>query len=227
MSYKKNNYWQISILVLLCFGFSCKNESNTISQDKQSRVDVLPYYNEASYTPHWFAKNSDSLKTFHKIPGFNLINQDSIVVTQKTFADKIYIADFFFTSCPGICPKMTKNMGELQSAFLKNEDILLLSHSVTPDKDSVDVLKRYAEKNDVISKKWHLVTGKRSEIYNLGRNFYYAEEDLGEVKTEDDFLHTENFVLVDKNKYIRGIYNGLNKTDIKQLIADVKTLQME
>jgi protein SCO1/2 len=122
---------------------------------------------------------------------------------------------------------MTTNMAVLQETFFEDDEVLLLSHSVTPVTDSVPILKNYAETKGVNSNKWHLVTGDRQQIYNLGRKAYFVEEDLGEEKTEDDFLHTENFVLVDKNKHIRGIYNGLNKTSIQQLIADIETLKKE
>ena len=118
-------------------------------------------------------------------------------------------------------------MMDLQVEFLKNNDILLLSHSVTPERDSVSVLKDYAEERGILSHKWHLVTGSQQEIYKLGRNDYFIEEDLGLEKEIDEFLHTENFVLIDKNKHIRGIYNGLNKTSINHLIADIKILQKE
>ena len=196
-------------------------------EKKTSRVDSLPYYKEASFTPYWLSSESDELKKFHRIPSFNLTNQDGLIISDKTFDGKIYIADFFFTSCPGICPKMTANMAVIQDAFLTDLDVLLLSHSVTPVTDSVPVLKNYANKKGVISNKWHLVTGTKSEIYNLGRHSYFVEEDLGVAKTDEDFLHTENFVLVDKNKHIRGIYNGLNKTAVQQLIADINTLKLE
>lgn len=213
----------ISSLLLVLF-MGCK-ESATI--ERTSRVDTLPYYNEASFTPNWLAYDEQKRQEFHKIPSFNLTNQLGETVTGKTFEDKIYIADFFFTTCPGICPKMTANMKVLQEAFIEDNDILLLSHSVTPETDSVPTLKLYADAKGVIDSKWHLVTGDRKQIYDLGRQSYFAEEDLGEEKTKDDFLHTENFVLIDKNKHIRGIYNGLNKTAVQQLIADVKTLQKE
>ena len=197
------------------------------STTKESRVDQLPYYQEATFTPEWLTAGSKELTNFHQIPIFQLTNQNGVVVTEKTFEQKIYVADFFFTSCPGICPKMTANMGILQEVFLEDPDVLLLSHSVTPEYDSVSVLKNYAETKEVIDDKWHLVTGERDHIYDLGRNAYFVEEDLGLEKDPDDFLHTENFVLVDKNRHIRGIYNGLNKTALQQLIADVKTLQKE
>ncbi|MEL6813164.1 MAG: SCO family protein, partial [Bacteroidota bacterium] len=145
----------------------------------------------------------------------------------KTFENKIYVTDFFFTLCPGICPKMTANMSILQEEFKNDSHVLLLSHSVTPERDSISVLKEYALEHGVMSHTWHLVTGDRDEIYTLGRSSYFVEEDLGLVRSKDDFLHTENFVLIDKNKHIRGIYNGLNKGSIQQLIADIHTLKAE
>lgn len=226
MNYKKKLFKQKNYsLVLLAFLtlFGCKNEKKQLG----SRVASLPYYQEASFTPYWFEKGSAAQKAFHKIPAFTLTNQEGETITEATFNDKIYITDFFFTTCPGICPKMTANMDILQQEFKEDDEILLLSHSVTPKIDSVPVLKRYAENKGIDSKKWHLVTGNRSQIYDLGRNHYFVEEDLGETKTDDDFLHTENFVLIDKNRQIRGIYNGLNKTAVQQLIADIKTLKKE
>ena len=218
-------YTQQSLLILISIicGISCHKSS----QQKTSRVESLPYYQEATFTPIWLTKGEILSSDFHQIPPFELINQNGTVITEQTFADKIYITDFFFTACPGICPKMTKNMGVLQAAFMDDAEVLLLSHSVTPKFDSVAVLKNYALAKEVIDDKWHLVTGDRDEIYNLGRNAYFVEEDLGLEKDPDDFLHTENFVLVDKNRHIRGIYNGLNKTSIHQLIADIETLKRE
>ncbi len=205
------------------FFISCKK---TDKKEIISRIDVLPYYNEASFTPNWIDKKSNELNSFHKIPKFNLIDQEGNKITEKTFEDKIYVTDFFFTTCPGICPMMTKNMNLVQEAFKNDDTVLMLSHSVTPTKDSVPQLKSYALEHNV-GKKWHLVTGDKTEIYDLGRKWYFVEEDLGEPKGIDDFLHTENFILIDKNKHIRGIYNGLNKNSVKQLIEDIKTLQLE
>ena len=201
--------------------YSCNSKKEKV----ESRVETLPYYNEASFTPKWIS-NKEDLASFHKIPNFEFINQNGKVINQETFENKIYVTDFFFTTCPGICPMMTKNMDLVQRAFENDDSVLMLSHSVTPNKDSVPQLKQYAvDKN--IGDNWHLVTGNKEDIYDLGRKFYFVEEDLGEPKGLDDFLHTENFVLIDKNKYIRGIYNGLNKNAVKQLIADIKTLQQE
>ena len=118
-------------------------------------------------------------------------------------------------------------MALVQEAFKDDPEVLLLSHSVTPETDSVQVLKTYAENKGAISNKWYLVTGDRKQIYDLGRKTYFVEQDLGQEKEEDEFLHSENFVLIDKNKHIRGIYNGLNTNAVQQLIADIKTLEKE
>lgn len=192
-----------------------------------SRVERLPFYDSAEFTPRWLTQDSSALENFHQIPAFQFTNQSGEIVSEKTVEGKIYIVDFFFTTCPGICPKMATNMRVVQKAFQDDAEVLLLSHSVTPETDSVPVLQRYAELNGCISNKWHLVTGNRKEIYDLGRNYYFVEENLGLNKKESDFLHTENFVLIDKHRRIRGIYNGLSKPSIQQLIADVKTLQKE
>ena len=223
---KKHN---IILLFLVVITISCKKqiEKENINVIETSRVEYLPYYEDESFTPKWITPNSKEEKTFHKIPDFKLINQLGDTITQKTFDNKIYITDFFFTTCPGICPKMTNNMAKLQEEFKNDDSVLLLSHSVMPKTDSVSVLKTYANNNDVIDNKWHLVTGSRNEIYTLGRDHYFVENDLGEVKSEDDFLHTENFLLIDKQKHIRGIYNGLNRVSIAQLIIDVKALKLE
>lgn len=197
------------------------------SPPNESRVGRLPFYNEATFTPHWISPGDQILDTFHRVSPFSFVNQEGKTVTEKNFADKIYVVDFFFTICPGICPKMMANMMDLQDEFIEDNEVLLLSHSVTPERDSVPVLKKYAEDKGIVSSKWHLITGRQEEIYKMGRQDYFVEEDLGLEKEGGDFLHTENFVLIDKNRHLRGIYNGLNKTAIKQLIADIKTLKKE
>lgn len=208
---------------------SCKLEPKKAQTAlvETSRVEHLPYYKDASFTPHWITPNSDEEKRFHKIRDFKLVNQLGDTITQETFDDKIYITDFFFTSCPGICLKMTGNMLKLQEEFKNDDEIALLSHSVTPSIDSVAVLKKYADKNAIVDGKWHLVTGDKTAIYELGRKQYFVENDLGIPKDLNDFLHTENFLLIDKNKHIRGIYNGLNRASIAQLVTDIKALKKE
>ncbi len=211
-----------SYILAFSFAIACSSP-----EEKTSRVDTLPYYQEASFTPQWISPDSVYLKSYHRIPPFELINQNGEKFTEENLDGKIYVADFFFTTCPGICPKMTSNMALLQDEFLNDPEILLLSHSVTPKIDDVEVLKSYAEVKGINSDKWHLLTGDRETIYNLGRKSYFVEEDQGLEKDIDEFLHTENFVLIDKSRHIRGIYNGLNKTAVAQLIADIKTLKKE
>ena len=211
-------------IIAIMFLMGCQDKS-TQKQTVDSRVESLPYYNEATFTPVWPIHDSNKIGEFHQIPPFRLINQLGDTITEETFENKIYVADFFFTSCPGICSKMTSNMLLVQEAFEHDDSVLLLSHSVTPEYDSVSILKNYAIAKGVIDTKWHLVTGDKNEIYDLGRNSYFVEEDLGEPLGENDFLHTENFILVDQKRRIRGIYNGLNKASINQLITDIKTLQ--
>ncbi|MEL6637003.1 MAG: SCO family protein [Bacteroidota bacterium] len=210
-------------MVLLLWGTAC----GPVEPSADGLAGTLPYYNEASFSPHWLAADAPELDTFHRIPTFTLLNQRGDTISTATFQDKVYIVDFFFTTCPGICPRMTKNMGTLQAIFADQPQVLLLSHSVTPEMDSVPVLQAYAEKHGVVADKWHLATGERAEIYRLGRQAYFVEENLGLQKSADDFLHTENFVLIDQQRHIRGIYNGLNQSSLAQLTKDVYALLPE
>ena len=210
--------------------WACKKEEKTKQPTKTietSRVELLPFYEEATFTPKWIKPGSKELENFHKIPDFKLINQLGDTITNKTFKGKIYVTDFFFTTCSGICPKMTTNMIKVQEAFKEDNDVMLLSHSVTPKFDQVAVLKEYAKNKGVIINKWHMVTGKRDHIYSLGLNSYFIEEDLGKQKAPEDFLYTENFVLIDENRHIRGIYNGIYNASVRQLITDIKELKKE
>jgi len=201
------------LIFILFFSFSC-NEKKV----------VLPYYDTPDFTPKWSISNSAS---FHQIRPFELINQENRIFTEKDIEGKICVADFFFTSCPGICPKMTKSMSDIQKEFINDDAILLLSHSVTPEKDSVSVLKKYAIDKKIDFNRWKLLTGDKDEIYDLGRNFYFVEEDEGIKKGHDVFLHTENFILIDKQRHIRGIYNGLDPNSINNLIRDIEVLKQE
>lgn len=206
------------VLLIALSVVACNSEG-----EHTSRVAELPFYEEATFTPKWISAD-DVADDFHQIPAFELMNQAGERITEKYLNDRITVVDFFFTSCPGICPKMTSNMMMVQEAFADMDDVMILSHSVTPEYDSIPVLKEYADRKGIRKEKWHLLTGNRSVIYDLGRNQYFIEEDLGLEKDPDDFIHTENFVLIDQHRRIRGIYNGLNKTSVRQLIADAKTL---
>lgn len=201
--------------------------TNASSGDNSSKDNYLPYYNGPEFTPNWLKPNSKKLTDFHKISDFKFMNQLGEFVTQEDMKGKIYVASFFFTSCPGICPKMRSQLANVQTEFRDNNDVYIISHSIQPENDTVEVLQDYADENDIQAGKWHLVTGKREDIYTIAREDYFANEDLGEYVSNNDFLHTENIVLVDHNRHIRGIYNGLNKTSINHLITDINTLQKE
>ena len=160
---------------------------------------------------------------YHTISDFNLINQNGDTITQDFYNDKIYVADFFFTTCQSICPIMTKNMKEIQEKLINDKEILLLSHSVTPEIDSVGQLKKYAIANEINDNKWNLVTGDKKQIYNLARKSYLAVEDseFGNF----DMIHTENFMLIDKKRQIRGFYDGTDKNEIIRLLSDIEILK--
>ncbi|MEZ4840693.1 MAG: SCO family protein [Flavobacteriaceae bacterium] len=186
----------------------------------------LPVYNPADVNPKLVDPTVKHVRTNHKIADFSLINQNGDTVTQEDYDDKIYVADFFFTRCQTICPIMTTNMAELQEVFKNDNSVMFLSHSVTPDIDSVSVLKAYAEKKGAIDGKWNLVTGDKKHIYELARKSYFAVLDEGDGGIQD-FIHTEQFILVDKKKQIRGFYDGTNKEDIKRIVEDINILKKE
>lgn len=165
-------------------------------------------------------------KKYHTIADFSLTNQNGKTITQTDYKNKIYVADFFFTTCQTICPIMTNNMVEIQKEILNDDDIMLLSHSVTPEIDTVAQLKRYALKKGVNDKKWNLVTGDKKQIYELARKSYLAVKD-NPYAGPYDMVHTENFMLIDKKRQIRGFYDGTNTEDINRLLNDIKHLKKE
>lgn len=186
----------------------------------------LPVFSPVDVNPRLVDASLHHVKKNHKISDFELVNQNGATVTQATFDNKIYVADFFFTRCGTICPLMTSHMYALQNAFLNDEEVLLLSHSVTPVLDSVPVLKRYAENKGVLAAKWHLVTGPKKQIYDLARKSYFAVLDEGDGG-EQDFIHTEQFVLVDQKKRIRGYYDGTDPKEIQRILTDIALLKKE
>ena len=212
---------KIYILLAILTIFACKTETKI---DKET---TLPFFNSAEFNPEWIAENSSKFNDIHTIPDFEFINQEGKKITQETYKNKIYVADFFFTSCPGICPRLAKNMGALQEAFKDDKDVLLLSHSVTPVKDSVSVLKEYGIRNNVDSAKWNLVTGNKDEIYNIARQGYFADEDFVKTQDETAFIHTENFILIDKKGRIRGVYNGTLAVEKDRILRHIEMLKKE
>ena len=186
-------------------------------------VERLPIYQPASVNSELVDTTIVHKINYHKISDFSLTNQNGETVTQSKYDNKIYVADFFFTTCQSICPIMTKNMKDIQDKLIKDSEVLLLSHTVFPEIDSVEVLKKYAVENQVIDSKWDLVTGDKKEIYDLARKSYLAAKDnsFGEY----EMIHTENFVLIDKKKQIRGFYDGTNTEEIDRLYKDIKILK--
>ena len=166
------------------------------------------------------------VRKYHTIQDFELYNQNGDTITPKFYNDKIYVADFFFTTCQTICPIMTDHMLEIQEKLKDDNDVLLLSHTVIPAYDSVPVLRKYADDKGVIDEKWNLVTGDKKEIYDLARKSYLAAKTNGDGGPFD-MIHTENFVLVDKQKRIRGFYDGTDPSAIEELLQDIEILKKE
>ena len=185
---------------------------------------TLAVYQPSMVNPELVDTTLQYVKKYHTISDFSLINQNGEIITEKDYEHKIYIADFFFTTCPTICPIMTKNMVDIQEHIKNDNDVLLLSHSVTPQIDSIAQLKKYALEKGVDDTKWNLVTGDKKQIYNLARKSYLAVKEGGDGGPFD-MIHTENFILVDKERRIRGFYDGTKKDDIGRLLRDLEILK--
>ncbi len=190
------------------------------------KVEGLPYYNTPDFTPLWLT-DAKQIDTLHTIAPFHVTDQDGKSVNNQTFSGKIYVADFFFTSCPGICPTLTKHFKMISDTFKNDNRVGLLSYSVTPDIDSVPRLKFYAERYNIPSSQWHLVTGNKNDIYRLARKSYFADKEPGFSIDSTEFLHTEHFILVDSHQHIRGIYNGTVLLEVERLISDMRDLLEE
>ena len=185
----------------------------------------LRIYQPNDVAPELVDTTLQHVKKYHQIADFSLVNQLGDTITQKTFEGRIFVADFFFTTCATICPIMTEHMGQIQRKIKNDPDILLLSHTVTPEIDTVAQLKRYADKKGVIPGKWHLVTGDKKEIYDLARKSYLVAKD--QPYSPYDLVHTENFVLIDPQRRIRGFYDGTDPAAIESLLEDIAILKKE
>lgn len=190
---------------------------------KDNRLKV---YNPVDVNPRLVDESMFHIQKNHRIADFELINQNGEIITNKNYKDKIYVADFFFTRCKTICIAMAFNMSELQEFYKNDDEIMFLSHSVTPAMDSVPILREYATLKGVIDGKWNVTTGPKKHIYELARKSYFAVLDEGDGG-EQDFIHTEQFVLVDKDRRIRGYYDGTDKTEIEKLKNDIVLLKEE
>lgn len=204
----------LSFLFISSLLFSCNTKSQT----------SLPYFNTPDFTPVWLNKADPELTQLHSIPLFAFIDQTGKTVTEKTTKGKIYVTNFFFTRCQNICPRMMDNLKKVADAFAGDSDVLIVSHSVTPLYDNVAVLKAYSAEKGITNPNWHLVTGDKDEIYKIARKGYFADSITGSAITTQ-FLHTENFILVDQNRHIRGVYNGTIDLEVDNLIRHIKLLE--
>ena len=200
-------------ILIFTIAYSC-NQRN----EKQ-----LPIYNPVDFEPKLVDKSLRNINKNHTVSDFNLTNQNGATITSKDYKNKIYVVDFFFTSCPSICPIMTNNMLMIQEEFIDNSQVMLLSLSVTPEIDNVEILKTYAEEKGVNDSKWNITTGSKKHIYELARKSYFAVVEQGDGGLQD-FIHTPNFILVDTKKQIRGIYDGTDENEIFRIIDDIKVL---
>jgi len=217
LSFLKKYKWFLTIVIVLSAIIL------TLFYSALKPKKSLPIYNPSMVNPELVDSTVQYISKYHAIADFSFINQNGKIITQKDYEGKIYVADFFFTTCGSICPKMTTNLVEIQKAFINNPVVILLSHTVFPETDSVAVLKEYAIKNGVIDSKWNLVTGDKKQIYSMARMSYLAVK-LGKPEELYDMVHTENFVLVDSKRRVRGFYDGTKKEDIERLIEDINFL---
>lgn len=204
--------------IMLAFAFaSCENQEKS-----NTKKLLLPIIGEKK-----LAKTGDKTDIiYHTIGSFTLVNQYGEVITDSVTKNKIYVADFFFATCQSICPKMSHQLRRVQDTFANKEDFLILSHTVNPEHDSSEVLKVYGEKYGAKKDKWHLLTGDKKQIYDLARYHYLVNAD--ETEGEGDlFIHSELFLLIDKEKRIRGVYDGTDSLQVNQLIQDIRTLDKE
>ncbi len=214
---KNSSCFLISVCLLLV---SCKTNNNL-------PTDTLPFYNKATFDAEWINKEDTNYANIHTIAPFALTSQQGHLITKDSLDGHIYVANFFFTVCPGICPKMVVNLNSLQDSFANNDDVKLVSFSVMPWVDSVAKLKAYGAAHHITPSKWFLLTGDKEQIYSLGRKSYFAEKGLGLQKNDTEFLHTESMLLIDKKSRIRGIYNATQKVDIERVSEDIRTLLKE
>ncbi len=169
-------------------------------------------------------ENNPSKK--HSIPPFSFVDQDNLIVTEKTFTGKVYVADFIFLSCPTICPKMNLEMLKVYKAFEHDDRVLFISHTIDPKNDSIPLLKAFAESLGVSSAKWHFVTGNVDSIYSIAQKNYFTEA-YPDSTDHKNFIHGGGLLLVDKNRHIRGVYDGTDETETVRLIEEIKILTKE
>lgn len=210
MNSKFSYYWILALVPLgLLVWFALKKQ-------EQRPLRQLLYFG-----PKHYEKATDTV--YHRVPDFKFVNQYGESVTNATFADKIYVTEYFFTTCQSICPIMNGHLEHIYAQFRNEPDLMFLSHTVDPETDSVPVLRAYAESHGVTDRRWHFVTGPKTELYELARKGYILNAEKGDGGP-DDFIHTQNFALVDKERHIRGYYDGTDSTDMQRLVTEIKLL---
>lgn len=213
MNTKGKYYWLLLILPALFIGWYF------INKNEQKPLRLLPYFGmKRSMMP------GDT--NYHSVKPFMFTDQYGEKVTEETVNGKIYVADFFFTTCQSICPIMSNQLERVYQKFKNNPDVMILSHTVDPEEDSVNVMMNYAKIHGVTDKRWLFLTGEKKHLYEMARKSYLlnAEEGNGDA---EDFIHTQNFALVDKEKHLRGFYDGTDSIDVSRLITDIELLLQE
>jgi len=213
MKNKDNYYWLLLVMPLFFVTWYF------VKKTEQKPLRTLPYFGK---------KNSVKIgdTTFHTVKSFYFIDQYNHKVTEETVKNKIYVTDFFFTTCQSICPIMSSELERVYKTFKNNKDVLILSHTVSPEEDSVNILMNYAKLHGVSDNRWLFLTGEKKDLYKMARQSYLLNNEVGNGD-EDDFIHTQNFALVDKERHLRGFYDGTDSAEVTRLIQDMKVLLEE
>lgn len=214
----KNKLVNITILVIAC-GFLAYA---FFIHDNNKPIRYLAIYGPKEYE----SKNGKVDTAYHTIQDFNFTNQDGKNVTQKDLDGSVYVADFFFTTCHSICPVMSNKLEKVYTQYKGNPEVKFISHTVDPEVDSVSRLKDYALQHNADSKQWLFVTGDKKQLYNIARTGYFLDAQQGNGGA-DDFIHTQNMALIDKDKRIRGYYDGTDSVEMAQLGKDIELLLKE
>jgi protein SCO1/2 len=210
-------------VIQYCFLFIITVLLTSCSAKKESR---LPIFGEREVVAKEVNGQKVADTVYHTIAHFEFVNQDSLLVTNETFKDKIYVADFFFTSCRTICPKMKTQMLRVYDSIQTMPEVLILSHTIDPDYDTVGLLHDFADRLGVKSNKWHFVTGEQDSIYSIAQTSYFATA-MMDKSEPDGFIHSGAFLLIDKQGRIRGKYDGTIEGDVNKLIVDIRRLRKE
>jgi protein SCO1/2 len=219
--------WSASSAALLLVAALATACASTRTPAEGEGAAELPFYATPDFTAIWHSPGSRDDRAIHRVAPFSFVDQDGQEVTDASLRGKIYVANFFFTSCPAICPRMTASLTLIQDAFADDPDVLLVSHTVDPESDTPERLSSYARAHRIKSGKWHLVTGDQATIYTLARTSYFAEKELGVKKGTNEFLHTENMLLVDRRGHLRGVYNATLPAEARRVIEDIRLLSAE